>query len=47
MYTAYNIADKGGYRFLRRLMALPIPPADKILPAFTRLRVQATTEPLQ
>ena len=45
--AAPYVSDDGTYRYIRRLMALPFLPAAEIPAAFTRLRVQASTEPLE
>lgn len=39
--------DRGTYHYLRKFMALPFLPEDKIQPIFEQLRVQATTDLLK
>ena len=39
--------DRGTYHYLRKFMAMPFLPEDKIQPIFEQLRVQATTDPLK
>ena len=46
MASAY-VGDKGTYSYIRRLLALPFIPHQKIPRVFQRLRVEATTEPLK
>lgn len=46
MASAY-VGDKGTYSYIRRLMALPFIPHQKIPRVFQRLRVGATTEPVK
>ncbi|XP_078343061.1 uncharacterized protein LOC144628821 [Oculina patagonica] len=40
-------SDDGTFKYLRKIMALPFLPASEIPAMFTRLKVEATTEPLQ
>ena len=46
MASAY-VGDQGTYTYIRRLIALPFIPHQKIPRVFQRLRVEATTEPLK
>ena len=46
LQTAYQSND-GTSKYLRKIMALPFLPPSQIPAIFTRLQLQATTEPLQ
>ena len=46
LQTAYQ-SDDGTFKYLREIMALPFLPPSQIPAMFTRLQLQATTEPLQ
>ena len=46
LQTTYT-SDRGTYRFLKMVMALPFLPYHEIEPIFTRVRQQGATEPLR